>query len=1002
MTLPRIEPGEFSQFFAKLHGREAFQWQVRLAAEVAESGWPRMLDLPTGSGKTAAIDIALYHLALEASARHRRAPVRIAFVVDRRVIVDAAYERAQLIRKKLTEALQSSEKEDILFRVAQRLASFGGEPLLVRALRGGMPREDDWARTPAQPTVLCSTVDQVGSRLLFRGYGVSDAMKPVHAGLVGSDCLLLLDEAHLSEPFRQTLSSIEVLRQPPWTQDRPAPWACVTLTATPDITAQKQPTPSDRSVFRLSDSERADSLLAQRLSARKPTRLVKVSARTNQPVAHAEAISQKAWELSGFSSDRSSVSPRVITIVVNRVALARRCYAEITRLIRSSEVDAEVVLFIGRVREVDRSRLMERYARRIASEHAQLEKTLFVVATQCIEAGADFDFDALVTQLAPLDSLRQRFGRLNRMGRDIAADAVIVAAQDELRTQSMDPLYGDRARLTWEWLNSQAESDIIDFGVNAMDAHLAGADISRLSTPRREGPVVLPAYIDLWAQTSPIPAADPEPALFLHGAPDAADVHVVWRADLKPDDFRPEGRERVLTLLALMPPRTAEAVAVPIAAARAWMSGSAAPAVNDVEGASEAEEDGAEVASIAAFRWRGVADEESRRVYARDLRPGDVIIVPSISGGCDEHGWHPNSEFPVRDVADAAAQPYCRKRFAFRVHRALFEQEMREELPSGDPEATRRIDTAWQRLDRIIREARDANDMEASALASTLAKVQELPPSWRRALDAIANCRGARRPTFHFAYDANDDEPASGLVFVAPCGVNLSETGTAEDEAITDGDDAGSFRPVAVELAIHSKHVEERARTFARAAGLADRLVEDVALAGFLHDEGKRDERFQLYLRRGDVLRAMLDDRVLAKSGIGAVARPLDAAARRRSGLPERWRHEADSVRRALDHPRFKDAHDRLLVAWLIGTHHGYGRPFYPHTDSRFAGPQDLDFQIDGFDWRQIFVALLRRYGAWELARLEGIVRLADHRASEEDESRGGILEVAETTEVNA
>ena len=44
-----------------------------------------MLDLPTGSGKTAAIDIAVFHVALEAdSLEARRAPVRIAFVVDRR------------------------------------------------------------------------------------------------------------------------------------------------------------------------------------------------------------------------------------------------------------------------------------------------------------------------------------------------------------------------------------------------------------------------------------------------------------------------------------------------------------------------------------------------------------------------------------------------------------------------------------------------------------------------------------------------------------------------------------------------------------------------------------------------------------------------------------------------------------------------------------------------------------------------------------------------------
>ena len=206
---------DFPAFFEEVHGRSPFPWQERLLDQVAAKGeWPSVLDLPTGSGKTAAIDIAVFHLALEADRfEARRAPVRIAFVVDRRLVVDDAFARAQ----KLEKALSRIDKAHHATRRRVPESAFGRWAAARRAPPpGGIPREDDWARTPAQPTVLCSTVDQIGSRLLFRGYGVSDSMKPVQAGLIGADCLILLDEAHLAEPFRQTLDWVGLYRGPNW------------------------------------------------------------------------------------------------------------------------------------------------------------------------------------------------------------------------------------------------------------------------------------------------------------------------------------------------------------------------------------------------------------------------------------------------------------------------------------------------------------------------------------------------------------------------------------------------------------------------------------------------------------------------------------------------------------------------------------------------------------------------------------------------------------------
>ncbi len=223
----RPQPEDFSAFFRELHGREPFPWQRRLAMRVCETNWPDVIDLPTASGKTACIDIALFALA-----SRERAPRRIFFVVDRKVIVDEAYHRMRRIAAALAAA-----SDGVLGRVAARLRELGGgepEPVRVYQLRGGIYRDESWVRNPLQPTVVASTVDQVGSRLLFRGYGVSDYALPVHAGLIANDALILLDEAHCSKAFAQTLERTQNYRGEEWARRRlEAPFRFVEMTATP-------------------------------------------------------------------------------------------------------------------------------------------------------------------------------------------------------------------------------------------------------------------------------------------------------------------------------------------------------------------------------------------------------------------------------------------------------------------------------------------------------------------------------------------------------------------------------------------------------------------------------------------------------------------------------------------------------------------------------------------------------------------------------------------------
>jgi CRISPR-associated endonuclease/helicase Cas3 len=260
-----LHPDSFPAFFSAVHGTEPFPWQTRLARRVVDTGhWPPLLDLPTGTGKTAAIDVAVFHLAYEAyRGPERRAPLRVLFVIDRRIVVDAAFERA----RKIAEALRRPTK-GVVGEIAERLTSLSGvdgHPLDVVRLRGGVPQERDWARSPVQPLVAISTVDQVGSRLLFRGYGVSPKMWPVHAGLVGADALWMLDEVHLSQPLRQTLNAIVdeghtshgVIAERP----RLAPFAIVNLSATAGEQIED--------AFTLDENDRRHPGLAARLGARK-------------------------------------------------------------------------------------------------------------------------------------------------------------------------------------------------------------------------------------------------------------------------------------------------------------------------------------------------------------------------------------------------------------------------------------------------------------------------------------------------------------------------------------------------------------------------------------------------------------------------------------------------------------------------------------------------------------------------------------------------------------
>lgn len=772
MTKPRAE--QFAEFYEAVHKYPPFPWQMRLAKRVCAGDWPRAIALPTAAGKTACIDVATFALACGAP----KAPRRIFFVVDRRIVVDQAYSYANELAAKLEGA-----KSGVLKTAADSLREIAQDcrPLDVYSLRGGMYRETAWARSPLQPTVIASTVDQVGSRLLFRGYGVSDSMKPVHAGLVGNDSIILLDEAHCAKPFDQTVQLVESYRE--W-NEHPTAFRFVSITATP---TGNVPTERD------DEEDRSHPVLGMRIDAKKPAKLV-IAEKATGKKGFIELVKVLVEQAKTLSEEYACVG-----IIVNRVATAR---------LLKEKLGEDAVLLTGRMRPIDRDRLFEEKLKPLLS-NAEGTPPKFVIGTQCLEVGADFDFHALVTECASLDALRQRFGRLNRVANREKAEAVVVVRGDETEDTTEDPVYGASLASTWKWLNEKATEGAFDFGVAAVRSATDGVDLTPLNAPSADAPVLFPAHLDCWVQTNPIPTPDPDPALFLHGPKSGPpDVSVVFRDDLGSD------RDKWYEIIALCPPSSSEAVPVRISTFKKWIAGEAIiDTSSDVEGETQEENDPKEQQPRVAFLWKGPnkkkKPEKSYVVESpKGVQTSGVYVVPCSAEGVSDLGDFP---YGLTDNAEKAFQ-LSRDKAVLRLVGSTLSQEDNEDFSDE--------------LSELVR-----------------AKIAAEFPEWSDGVKDHLDKERTRRV---------DPHPLGGWVVTGK-----KRLFQFDPEFLDDEDSSFSpGRPILLED--HSSGVAHHASRFAAACGLP---VETYTLAGLYHDIGKLDPRFQ------KLLKGYAGGPALAKSG---------------------------------------------------------------------------------------------------------------------------------------
>lgn len=1048
-----LSPDNFSDFVQRIHGHPPFRWQKRLAERVCHGDWPEFIKLPTSSGKTSCIDIAIFALAHQASAKYfeetpLRAPRRIFFVVDRRVIVDEAFQRATSFCEKLAAAETSRDMSDPVCQVARWLQSLAGNinspPLDCFELRGGIYRDDAWVRSLLQPTVLTSTVDQFGSRLLFRGYGVSDRNLPIHAALVSNDSLVLLDEAHCSKPFSETLEAMSRYRDAGLQANETARWAEQPI-RTPFHFAQMTATPGqtavENTIFTLEEDDyKTDKLLEQRHACAKPVTLLECNAAGPQQykklakelVAQAKSLAQPA-----ASSDEAPC--RRIAIVVNRVACATESYA----LLRN-EFGDHVDLMIGRMRPTDRDELTKKLQGHFRSDPQRKEDDSqpprFVVATQCLEVGADFDFDGMVSQCASLDALRQRYGRLNRLGQSPHARGVIVMSSGDLKPKKPDPIYGKSLPKTWDQLQKwarettgeQDSAHTLNFGIRAMDNFVEemrvkdSESLAALSAPSPNAPVLMPAHLDVLCQTSPRPAIEPDIANYLHG-PDRGivEVRICWRADLPEEQTSDEEWSQIcLAVVAVCPPSSSEVLSVPLQRFREWLHGNDSPdETGDVTGEETTDESISRFDEVAAplnrrgILWTGADQRPAFIVSAktsRSIRPNDMIVLPVTAGGWNHFGHVPNAPYepPLRsrgdgvnldedqrrtlarmDIADAAFRR-SRARTILRVHPSLITSD-------GDKLAFRGL---WQSLegDNLRFNADDLavnnadNDSDRDDHESTATSELTSPIAKRRtSLHNTVKEKGKS--------SIRDLRYPGGLAVIGPREATTRDLPRASfdddfDEHNLDADDRLS-------LADHLADVADETRRLVSAIALDSLVAEAVVAAAERHDLGKADPRFQAMLLNSTPDMAFMQPKLWAKSAKWTGAKRTAGTDSRSHKLPAGFRHEMLSLVLAERSETPLDDDHRDVMLHTIAAHHGHARPFAPvvvddepapvRLSQFLSGSSSVDALTLSADERshiiphqldsgiaERFWNLNRRFGWWGLAWVESSLRLADWTAS--------------------
>lgn len=528
----------FDEQFLSLTGFSPMKWQCRLFKRFVDAGLPAaqdiptVCDIPTGLGKTSIMVIWLLALVRQADSELVRLPRRLVYVVNRRTVVDQATRTVERMRHRLLEPDEPDWQEhtDTLKGIAstlRRLCASEGSPLGVSTLRGELADNEEWKADPARPAIVVGTIDMIGSKLLFGGYGDGRYGRTHHAGLIGYDALIVHDEAHLTPAFHDLLHAVaqEQGREAARVDQPPAVGRPVRVV---ELSATRREVAGD--AFTLEPEDEDDPIVHERMTATK---------RLFLHPALRDSVADKIVQLSKVHEDSRSK----VLIYVRNPEQGQQIASKLAKELGGGD-DERVALLTGTVRGHERDALVETHPvyRALLDPEIPVEKTVYLVSTSAGEVGIDLDADHLVCDPTTLDALIQRLGRVNRRGgeaRTARVDVVGLVEKEEKPKDGLSESY--RAivatqALLKEWVASST-NDYIDVGPQNLRQLLAQASpeaVAAAFSPKAPTALLTDILLDNWSLTSidKMPGRA-EVAPFLHGLTfDAPETHVAWRCEV--------------------------------------------------------------------------------------------------------------------------------------------------------------------------------------------------------------------------------------------------------------------------------------------------------------------------------------------------------------------------------------------------------------------------------------------------------------------------------------